>query len=181
MPLFRELSVAEPLIVELRELSRIDQELKVERVGLGPQRLALLSAGSPEEVGRVLPPTPADLFGRLSRAILALPNLRQSIRCVHEDHGRAQRGRGADRSRSPARQEHGASQAPTSSASARGNNRCKSHSLTNKLTGWKALQQEVKRNSVVKFTFAGLRNTQRLGFGCLRLGAIVGSWPARRS
>jgi transposase len=34
MPLFRKLSVAEPLIVELREWSRIDEELKVERVRL---------------------------------------------------------------------------------------------------------------------------------------------------
>ena len=32
MPLYRKLSVAEPLIVELREWSRIDEELKVERV-----------------------------------------------------------------------------------------------------------------------------------------------------
>jgi transposase len=34
MPLYRKLSVAEPLIVELREWSRIDEELKVERVRL---------------------------------------------------------------------------------------------------------------------------------------------------
>ena len=34
MPLFRKLSVVEPLIVELREWSRIDEELKVERVRL---------------------------------------------------------------------------------------------------------------------------------------------------
>jgi len=34
MRLFRKLSVAEPLIVELREWSRIDEELKVERVRL---------------------------------------------------------------------------------------------------------------------------------------------------
>src|SRR5262245_13711694 len=34
MPLFRKLSVAEPLVVELRGWSRIDAELKVERVRL---------------------------------------------------------------------------------------------------------------------------------------------------
>ena len=34
MPLYRQLSVAEPLIVELREWSRIDEELKVERIRL---------------------------------------------------------------------------------------------------------------------------------------------------
>ena len=34
MPLYRKLSVAEPLIVELREWSRIDEELKVERIRL---------------------------------------------------------------------------------------------------------------------------------------------------
>ena len=34
MPRFRKLSVAEPLIVELREWSRIDEELKVERLRL---------------------------------------------------------------------------------------------------------------------------------------------------
>jgi hypothetical protein len=34
MPLFRKLSVAEPLIVELREWSRIDAELTVERLRL---------------------------------------------------------------------------------------------------------------------------------------------------
>lgn len=34
MPRFRKLSVAEPLIVELREWSRIDEELKVERIRL---------------------------------------------------------------------------------------------------------------------------------------------------
>jgi transposase len=34
MPLFRKLIIAEPLIVELREWSRIDEELKVERVRL---------------------------------------------------------------------------------------------------------------------------------------------------
>jgi hypothetical protein len=34
MPLFRKLGVAEPLIVELREWSRIDEELKVERLRL---------------------------------------------------------------------------------------------------------------------------------------------------
>jgi transposase len=34
MPLFRKLSVADPLIIELREWSRIDEELKVERLRL---------------------------------------------------------------------------------------------------------------------------------------------------
>src|SRR5262249_37420564 len=34
MPLFRKLGVADPLIVELREWSRIDEELKVERLRL---------------------------------------------------------------------------------------------------------------------------------------------------
>jgi hypothetical protein len=34
MQLFRKLTVSEPLIVELREWSRIDEELKVERVRL---------------------------------------------------------------------------------------------------------------------------------------------------
>jgi hypothetical protein len=34
MSLFRKLSIAEPLIVELREWSRIDEELKVERLRL---------------------------------------------------------------------------------------------------------------------------------------------------
>src|SRR5262249_54234366 len=34
MPLFRKLSIAEPLIVELREWSRIDEELKVEHLRL---------------------------------------------------------------------------------------------------------------------------------------------------
>src|SRR5262245_22606160 len=38
MRAFRKLSVADPIIVELREWSRIDEELKVERVRLAPVR-----------------------------------------------------------------------------------------------------------------------------------------------
>src|SRR5499427_8769117 len=92
MPLYRKLSVVEPLIVELREWSRIDEELKVERVRLAnrlrdqlwryyPQMLELgdLDKDWMLELWEAVP-TP-EKAARASKAAIARVLKKHRIRC----------------------------------------------------------------------------------------------------
>jgi hypothetical protein len=69
MPLFRRLTLSEPIIVELREWSRIDEKLKVERLRLANRMWDQLWRYYPQmlELATILAPSGSSICGKLRR------------------------------------------------------------------------------------------------------------------